>query len=210
MNAKTALFLGLASITWASAPAGFGIGKDGRLDMPAIRKAYQESEFEKAGAFLEKFLKDRTRAASREDSIFAFKYLGVIYAADSLGQTRSESYFNRLLTISPHIELVDMYVSSRIQAKFDEVKREFRRQADYRSRFDALGNPLPAGSGEGHATGSGTPATGAGPEVSDGKSRAWIFWTAALAAVGVGSGVGIYLWSESLDGPKSTDVDGGL
>jgi hypothetical protein len=55
-------------------------------------------------------------SSTREDSIFVFKYLSVIYAADSTTRLKAESYMVQHLRLMPTIELVDLYISDNIHA----------------------------------------------------------------------------------------------
>jgi hypothetical protein len=204
------MVLGLAP---ALAFGAFGVLANGGLDMPAIRNAYSESEFEKVKNALEAYLKQKGEQASREERIFAFKHLGVIYAVDSATTPRAESYFNRLLLLSPNIELVDMYVSAKIQQLFQRIKEDRRAQADYKSQYDAFGNPLPDSKKDPEPVVTPKKEVKPRPEkrVSQSeKKRAWMWWAAGIFTVG--AGVGMYVWSlqDEEGGGTVRDINVGL
>jgi hypothetical protein len=118
-----------------------------KLDFSSLEKAYLDGELQDIKVTLEDFLKENSRTASRQDLIFAYKYLGVIYAADSISQPKAESYFHQLFTLAPRIEILDLYPSARIQDIFRRVKMEFKARAEYADQYDSFGNPVgdPAG-----------------------------------------------------------------
>lgn len=193
-TARSAILL---LITVSVAFGAFGRLPDGRLDQKSLRAAYMESEFKKVASALESFRKASPASATKMDWVFAYKYLGVIYAADSTQSTRAEQNFNQLLTLSPNIELVDMYAPAKIQALFNEVKAEHRKRIEYESRFDPLGNPIrPV-----------EPADSAKPQISPNKSsKKWLWWTTAGVAVGAGAGVLVWFQYFRDSGPKGTTV----
>jgi hypothetical protein len=198
MNIRIAICVLAFSLLPARSAGLFGVTKDGRLDTKTISSAYNESEFEPVRVSVEKYLKQRGDAVTREEKIFAFKYLGVIYAADSSSRVRAESYFNRLLDLAPNIELIDMYVSPKIMEVFEGVKNERRRDEQYRSNFDAYGNPIkPVNKTPSRDTVQQPANTKAGPTTAKPELRkeesghAWIWWTAGAAALG--AGVGLYI-----------------
>ncbi|MDB5106478.1 MAG: hypothetical protein JWP91_4167 [Fibrobacteres bacterium] len=206
----------------APAMAALGIRQDGHLDMPVLRKAYMESEFELVRASLEGFLKKHPKDVSREEKVFTHMYLGVICAADSNSQVKAESHFNALLQLSPHIEPVDMFVPPKIQDLFDRIKRDYLKREEYEKRFDAFGNPIqPEGSDSAAHLQTAKPADpdnpsgkstdGKTPALTDDGSRSWLWWTVGSAAV-VAAGVGVYaiMASEDAPEPNRSEVDGTL
>ena len=69
----------MASLSMAAPTAPLG----GALDKKALRQIYIDGDFEVLKKQLETYLRNPTSRPLREDSIFAFKYLGVMAAADS-------------------------------------------------------------------------------------------------------------------------------
>jgi hypothetical protein len=219
----------LAVCMLAISPAGsaqLGIKPDGHLDMPVLRRAYMESEFEKVRGTLETFLKKAPQDATRDEKVFTHMYLGVIYAADSAAEVRAESHFNALLQLSPHIEPVDMFVPPKIQDLFDRIKRDYLKRQEYTSRYDSFGNPIspegdsthtdpvpkdPTATGPSGKNPVGNPPAKTPPAVSAGSSHAWVWWTLGSAAA-VAAGVSLYTLTGSTEtsAPHRTTVDGKL
>ena len=208
---KLILFLSVPAIAFGA----FGVAPDGHLDKKTLSSAYQESEFEPVRVSVEKYLKQKGDAATREDKIFAFKYLGVIYASDSSSRIRAESYFNRLLDLAPNIELIDMYVSPKIMEIFENIKNERRRNEEYRQKFDAFGNPIkpsiapsPNSSAKDQdKLPTDAPLTKAKIQKQESNMN-WLWWTIGGVAV-VGAGVGYYMMNNEQASPGRTiDVGG--
>jgi len=153
--------------------ADLGLQSNGKLDMPAVQALYRDGELEKVKILLETSLKESTKGDSltRDEQIFAFKYLGVIYASNPDERIRAESFFNQLLPLAPDTDLTDMLASKAIQKIFNETRKDFKRAQEYNSKYDANGNPLP----------------GAKVSESSSGSHAWIWWTMGIIALTVGS-----------------------
>lgn len=176
-----------------------GINSNGSLDMQTVRQLYGESEFVKSREILEGFLK-RSRVITMPESVFAFKYLGVIYAADSSTSVLAESYFNRALRLAPDLELVDMFVPAKILSLFDKVKRDVKHQQEYKSKFDELGQPLQADAPH--------PRPGPTPRpVAKEKKETSLFWPVTLGVGAMAIGAGIVWVYLAQDAPKSAKRD---
>lgn len=168
------ILLGIASLP-GLAIAAFGFKLDGTLDKEAISHAYFEGEFHRVLPPLETYRQSFPATATREDSIFVFKYLSVIYAADSSTRGKAESYMVQLIKLMPTIELLDLYISDNIQAIFNNVRQNFIKQQQYVRQHDQYGRPIPD-SGK------------ASPRRSRGK---WIGW--AMGGVGTAAAAaGVY------------------
>jgi hypothetical protein len=165
----TVLLLSCASLSHAA----FGFKLDGTLDKDAISFAYFEGEFSRVLPPLENYRLNFPAAATREDSIFVYKYLSVIYAADPKTKIKAESFMVQLLKLMPTIELIDLYISDNIQAIFKNVKADYMNQQKYMQGHDQYGQ-------------SKTPKQ-PGNGTSNGKSTA--FWWVA-GGVGVAAAVG--------------------
>jgi hypothetical protein len=177
-----------------------GLKSDGSLDMPALEATYKEGELEAVKNALESYLKNRGEKATRDERVFAYKYLGVIHAADPDSRTRAESFFNQLFQLTPHIELAGMFVSKNIQALFDEVKRDFERNTEYKSRFDALGHPI--ASPEPATKGDSVKAAPQAEASSSRPNRKWIWWTAGGFVAAAAAGTANFL---AVDGDDALD-----
>src|SRR5258708_5792363 len=73
-----------------------------KLSFTDIKSLYQEGEFRKIQTSLEKFLKEAGASAEPKEKIFAYKYLGVTYAAEPEGYHLAEIYFYDLLELAPN------------------------------------------------------------------------------------------------------------
>ena len=120
--------------------AAFGFNADGTLDKKAISHAYFEGEFSRILPPLETFRQSYPNP-SKDDQIFVYKYLSVIYAADSSTRKKAESYMVQLVKLMPTIELIDLYISDNIQAIFKDVKANFLQQQKYVREHDVYGHP---------------------------------------------------------------------
>jgi hypothetical protein len=190
------IFCGLISAT--AADAAFGFKLDGTLDKTAISKAYFEGDFHRILPPLEAWRTSRA-TKSREDSIFVYKYLSVIYAAEPATQKKAESYMVQLLKLMPTIELVDMYISDNIEAIFKDVQGKFLSQQKYVREHDELGNPI---------VDSSTAPKHSPPVVTIQRepSHAWVWWT--LGGLGAAATATTIYFVANDDKPttKSTDI----
>ncbi len=163
---KASLVLGFVMALLApQAHGAFGFKLDGTLDKEAISHAYFEGEFSRVLPPLEAYRQSFPGNAKKEDSIFVYKYLSVIYAADPKTRQKAESYMVQLIKLMPTIELIDLYISDNIESIFKNVKQSYQQQQDYVHGHDEYGrskkDPEPTG------------------KVKAEKSTQWIWWTAA-------------------------------
>ena len=94
------------------------------LDTLRIRKLYMDGEFETAIAILETGLKEM-RPFDHKDSVFIFKHLGVMYAANYESRERGKMYMQQLLMTEPTARIMDMYASDMIYMIFKNIQDEF-------------------------------------------------------------------------------------
>jgi len=182
------------------ASAAFGFQLDGSLDKNAISKSYFEGDFHRILPPLEAWRNSRS-PKTREDSIFVYKYLSVIYAADSTTLSRAESYMVQLLKLMPTIELVDMYISDNIEAIFKDVKGKFLEQQQYIRNHDELGRTR-----QDSVTGK-TKNDSKDGALRPVKSKQWIWWTVGgvgLAAAMAGS---YYVLHEEASSPTNKSFE---
>lgn len=188
----------LASPAGSSAPSSFGIRPDGRLDQEAIARAYKESEWEAIVTALQGYLREeRGGDLPVTDRIFAFKYLGVILSADSASSAKAESYFTRLLELSPTVEIVDLIPSNRVADFFAKVKADFQKRKRYTQKYDVYGYATESGPSQtprrafaGLDQDKKSPPPHKPPSIQK-KDNGWVWWTVGLTAA-VGAGVGVY------------------
>ncbi|MFC1584044.1 hypothetical protein ACFL5V_00705 [Fibrobacterota bacterium] len=159
-----------------------GIRKDGSLDKDALKKYYFEGEFDKVLEVLEIYRKEKI-LKPKEDRIFTYKYLGVIYAAKPETREKAESYMYQMLKLDPGADLSDMYISESIETIFLNVRERY-------VRLKVKESP---------------PKKAPEPEDDDSKKIGkWVWWTAGgLAVTGV---VAAFVLMSGEDEPAAQDT----
>ena len=156
-----------------------------RVDSAKIHSLYLDGEFDAAIALLEADLKE-TRQYRHDDSVFIFKHLGVMYAAQYDTREKGKYYMNRLLSVEPTAKIVDMYASDMIYMIFRNIQDEFEQnrmfmgmQSQNRLRNDSLAEARPK-----------KDSVQANPKVASQSSGGakWIWGGAAVATVAAGVG----------------------
>ena len=122
-----AIAAGILLAAFRPAHALKGINADGTLDKQVVSKAYFEGEFWTVINALEAFRKTGMATTTREDSVYTFKYLSVVYAADPSTRNKAESYMYQLLRMMPTIDLLDLYISDNIESIFKKVKSDYEK-----------------------------------------------------------------------------------
>jgi hypothetical protein len=161
-----------------------------RVDSARVHKLYLEGDFDEAIALLESNLKGNRRYR-HEDSVFIFKHLGVMYAAQYETREKGKYFMHRLLLVEPTAKIMDMYASDMIYMIFKNIQEEFEQ-----NRMQLAGHS--AGRGEPRPDSARPLKSGPREDTSEGKK--WIWAGAALATVAAGVGA-YYLLS---DEPKNT------
>jgi len=194
----------LALLTWSPALP------DPTIPFNAIRSLYVEGEFEKIRVQLESYLKQSGKSAGAKEKIFAYKYLGVIYAAGPEGYPVAETYFYQLLGLAPNAHLSNLYVSSAVENLFAKTRERFQRETRENSRFDDFGNPLTEGGKDNTAAAESemdpNPQSAQSRPVNPGrrknpqvkavdKAPVWPW----IVGVGVAGAVGGYFWYAGRD-----------
>jgi hypothetical protein len=149
-----------------------------------FKLAYFEGEFSRILPPLEMYRQSFPASATKEDSIFVYKYLSVIYAADPSTRNKGESCMVQLIKMKPTIELLDLYISDNIASIFKDVKQSYLQQQKYVREHDLVGNTK-------------------SDSVSQSKtsSNQWIWWTTgAVGAAAIATTAVVIL----NDNPKST------
>ncbi len=161
-----------------------------RLDSLKIHSLYMDGEFDTAIAILEANLKE-PRQYRHDDSVFIFKHLGVMYAAQFDTREKGKYYMHRLLTVEPTAKIMDMYASDMIYMIFRNIQEEYEQNRAYmamQGRGRSGGDSLTAGSGPRAKKDSSGPAgRGEAPRVSGGKKWVWGGVAVATVAAGVGA-----------------------
>jgi hypothetical protein len=164
-----------------------------RLDSARVHRLYLDGEFDAAIAILEDNLKE-TRQYRHEDSVFIFKHLGVMYAAQYETREKGKYYMHKLLSVEPTVRIMDMYASDMIYMIFKNIQEEFEsnrtlltesRQENARqnARSDSMAarqaRPEPVETRQ-------RPERAGEAKTNNGKT--WLWTGAAVAAVAVGVG----------------------
>jgi hypothetical protein len=112
------------TLLWLTAAPSAAAATGARLDTAYVHDAYLNGDFEIAKNALEDAVKSGG-LRSHADSLFTFKHLGVIYAADPDRRERGKYYMYQLLAIEPSARILDMYASDMIYMIFRNVQEEF-------------------------------------------------------------------------------------
>ena len=164
-------------------------GKVGRglgLDSAQIRKFYMDGEFDPALAQLEKLVKTGG-LRSHADSVFAFKHMGVMYAAKYETRERGKRYFYQLLMIEPGARILDMYASDMIYMIYKNIQEEIEIS---RSKDPLASVEKPTAATPPMDT---APVPIPKPLTKSEKGKAWIWWTAGLTTAAAGTGLVVWL-----------------
>jgi hypothetical protein len=97
-------------------------GSQDNVDKNAIKELYYQGDFEPLISLLES-MRSQRRIRDKEDSVFIFKYLGVLYGADTMTQRKAEAFLYQMLKLDPASGLEELMVSDQIVALFREVKQ---------------------------------------------------------------------------------------
>jgi hypothetical protein len=96
------------------------------LDKKTAKELYMSGEFDQLLALLENVRRER-HLRDRDDSVFIYKYLGVVYGADTTTRRKAESFLYQMLRLDPKQDLVDLEVGDAIQTMFRDVRKRYDR-----------------------------------------------------------------------------------
>jgi hypothetical protein len=163
-----------------------------RVDTAQVRRLYLSGDFDEAIALLEANLKE-PRTYRHEDSVFIFKHLGVMYAAQYDTREKGTYFMHRLLQVEPTAKILDMYASDMIYMIFKNIQEEYEQnRMQLTSRY-----PDSKGPAERVPEGSAPSPAGSEPATKGTNKKAWIWTGAAVAAVAAGVGAYYLIASES-------------
>jgi hypothetical protein len=203
---KTAQVAPNAATASASASPSASSSVDGitRLDTTAIHSAYEEGEFDKVTAALEPVLSAKARM-SREDSVFLYKHLGVIYSKNPASREKGKYCFRKLFDVDANAHILDMYATDDIYAVFRTVRDEWEVSRPAASRKPQVAG---AGASSQDQVVSGRPIvveSHEAPKKTAPQQQNWKPWAAVGGAVAVTAGLTTwYLLSQP--GEKKTEV----
>ena len=96
------------------------------LDQKRVHFAYKDGDFDIVSQELEKYARDfKGRKWLREDSIFLYKHLAVVYTASPETREKGKYFIISMLRIMPSAEILDMYVSEEVDRIFLRTRQEF-------------------------------------------------------------------------------------
>jgi hypothetical protein len=150
------------------------------LDTAKVRGLYIDGEFQSAIEILEGSL-NTTLQLSHTDSVFIFKHLGVMFAADYEKRERGKMYMFQLLMTEPTAKILDMYASDMIYMIFKNIQDEFEiKKAKFMSQSPDGIRPEPIGKGL---------QADSNPKLAEtssiGKTLIWVGASGAVLAAGV-------------------------
>lgn len=176
-----------------------------------VKQLYKEGEFDKVRIQLENFLKRADATATRDERILAYKYLGVVYASQPDGAPQAEAYFFRLLDLSPHVQLTELYVSSTVDGIFEKTKLRFAKEKQSSSMVDEFGHPITATQTENkiESKDSKAPIHNTPRQKLHSEDKGIKIWPWVLGAAAVGGGIGLYVMTSDDKGSKKETIIAG-
>ncbi len=131
--------------------SGKHVVEDSTINKQEVQELYHAGDFDKLIALLESVRHERVMR-DREDSIFIYKYLGVVYGADMATRRKAEAFLYQMLKLDPKQDLVDLEVGDAILHMFREVRKRFDRTVQdtdsleerdrFRRNLKAFGYPI--------------------------------------------------------------------
>jgi len=179
-----------------------------RVDSAAVHRFYLDGDFEPAITMLEDNLKE-TRQYRHEDSVFIFKHLGVMYAAQYETREKGKYYMHKLLMVEPSAKIMDMYASDMIYMIFKNIQEEFEQNRAVISnsrRSSNQADSMPKPNPSEVAAGPAPRPLASGEEAQSSGSRKWIWAGAAVATVAAGVGAYYLLTQQPQVTLKEKDV----
>ena len=161
------------------------------LDTAKIHLVYLDGDFDQATKALENHFKAKL-PMSHSDSIFAFKHLGVMYAANAATREKGRYYMYQLINIEPTAKILDMYASDMIYLIFRNV------QEDYELRRNRNAKPVVAAEPAEPQPVAPVPAPAPVATAAPARSRT-AYWLTGGAVLAVGTAGLLFIL---LDNPK--------
>jgi hypothetical protein len=163
-----------------------------RVDSNKVHQLYMDGEFEAAITMLEDNLKE-TRQYQHDDSVFIYKHLGVMYAAQYETREKGKYYMFRLLQVEPSAKIMDMYASDMIYMIFKNIQEEYQqkrmriaKQVQGEGGKDTIVKTVPK-----RETGEFDTLASGKPSGSSRGSKKWVW--AGVGAATVAAGIGAYI-----------------
>ena len=175
------------------------------MDTAKIHEQYLEGDFDQAIRALEQQLHSK-RPLSHAESVFVYKHLGVMYAAQQSTREKGKHYMQSLIAIEPTAKILDMYASDMIHLIFRNVQEEFeaKRRLVVPAQDPAVAASAAPGTGSSPEPRPAEPV--AGTQKKDSGSRKTVFLAAAGATVAVGALALFFLLGEDDPGTRVIEV----
>ncbi len=225
LSCMAALMIGLglspsgasAETNVAVSPASTASHAQVTLDTAAVHDLYNDGDFDKVLSALEPHLQAKT-PISREESVFVFKHLGVIFSKDASTREKGKYCFRKLFDLDPKAQILDMYATDDIYAVFRTVHDEWALSHPEFAKTESSVTPQP------QAIPQQTPSTVSAvqpatsqtkplpqqtkpAQASAGKQTDWKIWSIAGGAAVVTAGVAAwFLLSQSPEKTTTTLV----
>jgi hypothetical protein len=116
------LVLALQGVIGAGAPSGSQPIK--KLPRKQLESVYRNGDLDSVVIYV-KMGRPRVTLLDKSDSTLAFKYLGVIYAADAKTREKGRYYFNQLLRLDHKANITDLFPGENARTVFKEAREEF-------------------------------------------------------------------------------------
>ena len=121
----------------------------------------------------------------REDSLLAFKCLGVIYAADPVRREKGRYYFYQLLMLNAQASISDFYPGETVRQIFKDAREEYFETHPQAAIAGAPAGPPAADS-------AGTAKKAAEPAMEPRKSSRIWWWVGGGALATAAAGAAVY------------------
>jgi hypothetical protein len=189
----------------SAAPVTVPVTSNGELDTNVIHGVYVDGDFEKATAMIEQAIRER-KLTGHGDSVFAFKHLGVMYAAKDETREKGKYYMLQLLIVEPTARIMDMYASDMIYMIFKNIKEEYdiSREKLERAESQGLGAATPKKEEPAKPVQPAKPA-----EIRSKRDPRFYYWVGGAGVALAGLGVATYflLEDEPAKNKKTYDVE---
>lgn len=204
MRKPLLLILSLTTLSFSATPKPVPA-----LDQKRIHASYKDGDLDLVSQELEKYSRTfQKRAWLREDSIFLYKHLAVIYSASPETREKGKYYMIAMLRIMPSAEILDMYVSEEVDRIFLRTRQEFMANMhSFGIDTTAMRIPTTPHDGKGVAADSThAPGTGGKQPIAKSASSSHTGWTVAAWTAGgialAAAGATTYLLMQE---PKTTE-----
>lgn len=185
---------------------GMAGAADFRVDSAQVDADYRNGEFEKIEATLKPILRPGA-SGNKRDSVLAWKYLAVVYAANPATREKGRYCMLRLLDLDPTADLLDLFVGEQVDDAFGKARRERELTAreTYAPAASAKAEPQPESVEEAEESEDETEAEAEGEPPAFASSGPRKFLVTALAAAAV-AGLTWYSWENASPREKTYHV----